>query len=75
MIQNTYEGAHESCIDELIREFGDEREEEIRILYNTQRAELEGYATIRTYLPIFIYRYSKDALITKYGLGSCDSER
>lgn len=61
-MQDNYERSHDTSIEWLIEEFGQQREEEIRTVYNHQRQILEQDVSIYDFLPIFTYKIAKQIL-------------
>ena len=53
----------------LIGEFGQDKEEEIRRLYQDQRELLERDASIRDFLPIFTHGIVRQVLLAQYKEG------
>ena len=69
MPSDTYEGSHNTSIMKLIGEFGQDKEDEIRRLYQDQRELLERDASIRDCLPIFTHGIVRQVLLAQYKEG------
>lgn len=57
---------HDKNIEKLVNEFGSQLKEEIRLLYDTERDNLEKEATIPQFIPVFAYKHVKNLLSSLY---------
>ncbi len=60
--------AHENSIRQLIGEFGKNCEETVRALYESHKKEIEKQATVFNYVPILVWRATRDVLQSEENL-------
>lgn len=64
MIENHLEDTHARNIQRLIREFGDERAQEIQARYYAQRRAIETGASIYEFIPLFAYKSVREVFLS-----------
>lgn len=67
IVSDRFETQHVVNITRLVQQFGEEREEEIRRLYETERGHLEERATMPDFIPLVIYNKVNEKLREMYG--------
>ena len=51
-----FEESHKNTIEDLVREFGEERRDEIIRIYNERKKEIEDSANVRDYVSVLAYK-------------------
>ncbi len=65
-VPDSFETQHDVNITRLVKQFGEEREEEIRKLYETEREHLEKMATMPDFVPLVLYNAVRQRIAETY---------